>query len=271
MKVYYVNRADREDRNYLFRGAMAAMGFSSEDLIRVIAKNREDYPTRADVCDAAAADGFADYFNYQATAKYPGYGSLVSGWSYMRAWRMIAEGGETCLFFLDDYCLKQPYSDFQKLIEPLDDLSIVQLAWHIQPDIFQRNIFDLPIRYKHRELEVSKQSTHFYEGAWQGSSDWALVLSPEGAARLLSFISEYPYLGGETHITGLQHIYTDIKGIYSLKDSPPDVDGHRILQSNPWVLHLIEYTNKHASDLIGSQHFVDPATGETLWELATTL
>ena len=34
MKVYYVNRADREDRNYLFRGAMAAMGFLPEDLIR---------------------------------------------------------------------------------------------------------------------------------------------------------------------------------------------------------------------------------------------
>ena len=28
MKIYYVNRKDREDRNYLFRGAMAANEFA---------------------------------------------------------------------------------------------------------------------------------------------------------------------------------------------------------------------------------------------------
>ena len=62
MKVYYVNRADREDRNFLFRGAMAANNFPAEDLIRVIAKNREDYPTRHALCDAASEDGFDGFF-----------------------------------------------------------------------------------------------------------------------------------------------------------------------------------------------------------------
>ena len=267
MKAYYVNRSDREDRNYLFRGAMAAMGFRLEDLIRVIAKNREDYPSRAEVCEAGVADGFGGYFSYQKDAKYPGYGSLVSGWSYMCAWRMIAEGDETALFFLDDYCLKQPLDFFLRLIEPLDDLSIVQLAWHIQPDIFQRNIFDLPIRYIHKENEVSAKSKAFFDGAWLGSSDWALVFSPEGAAKLLDFTENYPFLGGETHITGLQHTDKEMAGIYSLRNQPSDVDGHQVLISNRWVRHLIEYTSKPASNLIGSQHLVDPQTGEKLWEI----
>lgn len=266
MKIYYVNREDREDRNYLFRGAMAAMGFRPEDLVRVIAKNREDYPSRTDVCEAGEADGFGGYFSYQKDAKYPGYGSLVSGWSMMRAWRMIAEQDEICLFFLDDYYLKQPIGAFLQLIEPLDDLNIVQLAWHVQPDIFRFNVFDLPIQYEDKEDKVSEKSQYFLEGAWQGSSDWALVFSPHGAAKLLEYTSEYPYTGGETHITGMQHTYKNMLGIYSLKNQPRDVNGHKILCSNPWVGHLIEYTNHAASNLIGTQDIVDIATNEKLWE-----
>ena len=72
MKIYYVNRKDREDRNYLFRGAMAANEFPPDDLIRVIAKNKEDYKSRAEMCDAASDDGFSGFFGRVRDIDYPG-------------------------------------------------------------------------------------------------------------------------------------------------------------------------------------------------------
>ena len=110
MKVYYVNRQDREDRNYLFRGAMAAMDFRPKELVRVIARNREDYESRAEICDKAAAEGygFEGFFNRVRDIDHPGYGQLICTWSVMLAWRMIAEGNEMCLCMIDDYYIKQP-------------------------------------------------------------------------------------------------------------------------------------------------------------------
>ena len=99
MIAHYVNRSDRDDRNYLFRGAMAAMGWRPEELVRIIAKNREDYPSRHEICDAASGDGFSGYFNRVRDRDYPGYGTLISTWSYLRSWRMIADGDEVTVFF----------------------------------------------------------------------------------------------------------------------------------------------------------------------------
>lgn len=266
MKVYYVNRADREDRHYLFRGAMAAMGFPAEDLVRVIAKNREDYPSRAELCEAGAADGFEDYFNYQRNANHPGYGCLVSAWSIQRCWRLIAKQDEIVLFFLDDYYLKQPIDQLLALIEPLDDLNVVQLAWHVRDDVFFLNQYNLPIPYQHRSCNISDKSPDFLDGAWEGASDWAFVVSPQGVSWLLDYMRLQPYLATETALCGMQHTFTHLTGIYSLRDQPRDVNGNQVLKTNPVVGHLVEYTDKPVSNLMGTHLTQELLPESELWD-----
>ena len=252
MKIYYVNRKDREDRNYLFRGAMAANEFPPDDLIRVIAKNKEDYPSRQAMCDAASDDGFAGFFQRMRDRDYPGYGHLICTWSVMRAWRMVVESGEKATVMLDDYCIKQSKRHFEFLLYPLHDFSIVQLAWHIRDDVFFLDWYDLGIPYDHLPLKVSDKSPYFYEGMWYGCSDWALVLSPGGAQVLLDYMEEQSPINSECACTALQHTHRDIKGTYSLRDQPEQCNGTMVLRDNPWINHLIEYSDKPISDLVGT-------------------
>lgn len=254
MKFYYLNRKDREDRNHLFRGAMAQMDIPPENLIRHIAKNKEDYSSRKTLCDAAIGNGFRGFFEYQRDreGKYPGFGHLVCTWGCMRIWREIANGDEVACQFLDDYCLRQPMVRFAEFLAPLDDLNILQLAWHKRDDIFLRNDYDLPpIPYEFQEDVVSQKSRDFLVGTGIGSSDWALVLSPVGAQMLLDYMDEYPYLNSEVALVGLYHTATNVDGLYSLRHQPRDVNGLEVLRTNPWVRHLVEYTEESMSDLIG--------------------
>ena len=259
MKAYYINRNDRLDRNYLFRGAMAATGFRPENLIRVIAKHKEDYPTRQILCDAAAADGFPEFFGYQRDKIWPGYGHLVCSWSVMRCWRTIANSGETAIQLLDDYYLKKDISELQQLINDLGDVQILQLAWHTRDDVFFKDEYKLGLPYRAEEPERSQKSDHVYVGAARGCSDWALVLSPEGAQLLLDYMRLQPYLNTECVITGLHFAFKEIRGIYSIVQNNPKVNGTVELQpeDNYWIGHLVAYTEGDMSDLIGTHEETD--------------
>ena len=269
IRIHYINRSDRDDRNYLLRGAMAAMGWRPEELVRIIAKHREDYPSRKEVCDAACADGFEGFFNRMRywNKERPGYGSLVSSWSYMRSWRMIAEGNEPVIHLLDDYYIKQPKPALEFLLAPLDDFNIVQLAWHERDDIFFLDWYDLKIPYNHVAEKVSAKSPYFLEGAWQGCSDWALVLSPQGAAWMLDYMETESVINADCVTTAMQHSGRNYTGIYSLRDQPRDVNGNDVLRTNPWVGHLIEYTDAPVSNLMGTHTILDMTPdGELGWD-----
>ena len=266
MKVYYVNRQDREDRNYLFRGAMAANEFPPEDLIRVIAKNREDYASRAEICDAASDDGFPGFFQRVRDIDYPGYGQIICTWSVMRAWRMIAEGDEVSVCMIDDYYIKQPKRALEFLLSPLNDLSIVQLAWHIRDDIFFMDRYNLGIPYKHVPLEVSDKSPYFYKGMWHGCSEWALVLSPKGANQLLRYMEDLSPINTEVAPTAIQHTYRDMIGTYSLRDQPERCNGTMVLRDNPWVGHLVEYTDGGVSNLMGTHDAPEVIPESKIWD-----
>ncbi len=252
MKAHYVNRADREDRNYLFRGAMACSGFAAEDLIRVIAKHREDYPSREVLCDAASADGFDGFFERVRHREFPGYGCLVATWSCMRAWRMIAAGGETSIFLLDDYYIKQSKQALDLLIAPLDDFRIIQLAWHVRDDVFFLDHYNLGIPYKHVAQEVSDKSPYFLKGAWHGCSDWGWVITAEGAQDVLDYMQNESPVQNECVLTAMQHTIRDYPGIYSLLDQPHNVNGNQVLTDNSWIGHLTEYTDGPVSNLMGT-------------------
>lgn len=259
MKVYYVNRSDRDDRNYLFRGAMAAAGFRPKSLNRVIAMHKEDYPDRDILCDAAAADGFPEFFLYQKGQTWPGYGHLVCSWSVMRCWRMIAEQDDVAIQFLDDYYLRVDKKELQRLLEVLDGFKIIQLAWHTRDDVFFEDKYNLKLPYRADELKISPVSSEVYIGAGHGCSDWALVLTPEGAQLILDYMKYHPELNTECALTGMHHAFRSIGGIYSVRDNNPEVIGTTVLKpdDNKWVGHLVEFTNKQQSDLIGTHEQTD--------------
>ena len=267
MKTHYINRSDRDDRNYLLRGAMAANDWRPEELVRIIAKHREDHPSRQEVCDAACEDGFEGFFNRMRDKTFPGYGSLVSSWSYMRSWREIANGDETVIHLLDDYYIKQPKRNLEMLLAPLGDFNIVQLAWHERDDVFFLDWYDLKIPYKHQTEKVSDKSPYFLEGAWQGCSDWALVFSPQGAAWMLEYMETESVINADCVTTAMQHSGRKYSGIYSLRDQPRDVTGNEVLETNPWVGHLIEYTEGAVSNLMGTHQLVDTNDdGDLAWD-----
>ena len=251
MKAYYVNREDREDRNYLFRGAMAAAGFAPNELKRCIAKNKEDYPNRQALCDAAADDGFSEFFGYQRDKDWPGYGHLVCSWSVMRCWREIASGDALAIQLLDDYYVKNRWT-LEKLIAALGTVDILQLAWHYREDVFFLNEYELPIAYEIEDNVSPSASDEVYIGAAQGCSDWANVLSPHGAQRCLDFMKYHPHLNTECILTGLHHTFKGTPNFYSVVANDPKENGTVVLRNNGWIGHLVEYTSGNMSDLIGT-------------------
>ena len=155
--------------------------------------------------------------------------------------------------------MKQKKQDLEFCIGFLDDLRIVQLAWHTRDDVFFEDRYKLGLPYKPEQLRKSEKMPEFYVGAADGCSDWAMVLSAEGAGMLLDYMKNSPYLNTECVITGMHHAYGNIPGLYSVIDNAPKVDGTVELQPhhNKWIGHLIEYTEHNASDLIGTHEYAD--------------
>ena len=250
MKAYYVNRSDRDDRHYLFCGAMAAAGFRPDELVRVDAMKREDYPTREAVCNAGAADGFPEFFTYQRDKTWPEYNHMIGSWSMMRSWRMIAEQDDIGIHFVDDYYLRKQKWELESLIEPLNDLSILQLAWHERTDVFLLNKYDLPIPFEMEADVISEKQPQVLRGAAHGCSDWAILMTPEGAQALLKYQREHPYVNPELSVTAMYSTFRQMTGIYSLKDQNRYKSGLEVLlpEDNPWIGHLAEYTDKDMSN-----------------------
>ena len=78
------------------------------------------------------------------------------------------------------------------------------------------------------------------------------MLSPKGAQAILDYMEYQSPINAECVTTAMQHTYRDFPGVYSLKDQPKEQNGNSVLKSNPWVGHLIEYTELPVSNLMGT-------------------
>lgn len=249
MKHYYINLDRREDRNFLFRGAMAAQGVSVNDLIRVPARDIEKYQERKDICNAAIDDGFEEFFTFQKDDGDIGKGHLICSWSIMRAWRMIADSDETAMQWVDDYALSGNISEIERVVATLDDLNIVQLSWHDRPDFFVSNAKKSQIKYDiWREYDISPKCPDFYEGS-KGCSDWVIILSPDGAQFLLDYMAMFPFIYTELAIFA-SSCHVDYKGVYSAVHNDGKSHGTKELFGNGWIIDLSKYTHGDSSDLL---------------------
>ncbi len=250
MMHHYVNRNSRPDRKFLWLGAMAAQGVQPDEIQLHVARDKDDYPDVGAICEAASADGFPEFFGFHQKTPQPniGYGHLICSWSCMRMWRTIGEGKEHAAAWLDDYALRVPCQQLNRLVANVNP-DILLLAWHTRDDLFYDDKYELGKTWDvPRQLHVSPLD-NAYIGA-MGASDWAIVFSPKGANLLLAYMAHEPLLNTECAVAGL---YADWRppNLYSVVDNHPRSDGLSPIYGNRWVLELSAYTDGIRSDLIG--------------------
>ena len=250
MRHYYVNRQSRWDRHHLFCGAMAGQGIPAESLHRSIAMDKDNYTSDAEICEAARVD-FPEFFTFHLESPQPRikFGHLICSWSVMRMWRAISQGSEIAGAWLDDYALRVPEVKLRRLVDDIEP-DILQLAWHLRPDVFVNNVYKVPFRYDIPSTYERLGDAPVFCGA-PGGSDWANILSPRGAGWLLDFMSQVPYFNSEVAIQAL-FLKTRRQGIYSVVASNPFENGTMVLTQNAWVLQLWPFTTGNASDLVGT-------------------
>ena len=251
MMHHYTNRSSRPDRNFLWRGAMAAAGVPPEHMQHHIARDKDDYPDVRTLCEAASADGFPEFFNYHKNSPHPyiGYGHLVCSWSVMRMWRTIAEGNATAVAWLDDYALRVPNTRLTRLVTAVEP-DILLLAWHRRDELFYDDRYNLGRTWDvPRTLPLAPRPFKLHPGT-MGASDWALVLSPAGAKLLLSYMANEPRVNTEYVAAAL---YADWRpaNFYSVAENHPHSHGLKPIFGNAWVLELQGYTDGDRSDLVG--------------------
>ena len=83
----------------------------------------------------------------------------------------------------------------------------------------------------------------------------------------MKYMEEESVLNTEAVPTAIQHLYRDrLEGVYSLRDQPHNVNGTMVLRANPWVGHLIEYTDGVISDLMGTHDEPEVLPEEDIWD-----
>lgn len=255
MKHHVVNRKSRVDRLLLWQGAMAAQHVPQSDIVVHVAKDKDDFPTREDVCLAAIDDGFSGFFSYHLENKidYIGYGMLIGSWSAMRMWRDIKDRGETAVAWLDDYALGVHYQTLENFVDELQPApDIIQLCWHYRPDLFTPENNRLPWPVKLPKLKGRKlyRRNDVMVGC-EGTADWALVLSPLGAQWLLEHMEVVPYFNTESLVAAMWAENQHRNTVYSMMANDPRVHGLLQMSGNKWVVGLGHLTDT-ASDLIGT-------------------
>lgn len=250
MVHHYVNRKSRPDRRFLWLGAMAAQGIPPEDIRLHVAMDKADYPDANAICEAASADGFSEFFDFHRDTPQPnvGYGHLICSWSVMRMWRAISEGTERAVAWLDDYALRVPVWELNRLVKNITP-DILLLAWHKRDDLFYDNKYKIGRTWETVPRDLAIEPPGLYTGT-MGASDWAIVFSPEGARLLLRYMASEPRLNTECAVAGL---YADWRppSLYSVADNHPRSDGLSPIYGNRWVMELSAYTDGDRSDLIG--------------------
>ena len=250
MLHHCVNRRSRTDRRFLWLGAQAAQSVPMSDIWIHEARDKDDYATERDLCEAAKTE-FPEFFGHHLDNwhRHIGYGHLICSWSVMRMWREIANGGATAVAWLDDYALRVPALKLDRLASGLNP-DILLLAWHRRDDMFDRNEYHLPVRYKvPNPLKVVRAFPQVFAGT-QGGSDCANVLSPRGAGWLLQFMADRPVFNTEVAIPAF-YFETRRKGVYAVRGNNPLETGLHTMSTNRWVVDLSPYTDGDKSDLIG--------------------
>ena len=192
--MFTLNR--RPERKWAWLGAVKSRHVSDETIHIMAAMDGKTYPNIEALVDAVVADGFPwfEIFKDPQWDKpehpHSKLGNLATTWSFLRAFRKVIELDVLSIVMVDNYFLGKGWYYFDKLIEPIDDLRILQLHhWdsrkHPNPE-FRNNDFPRVPWYPD---EVCRDVSRGLAGV----GDSTLLLSPSGAQQIIDWSKEQPH------------------------------------------------------------------------------
>ena len=179
-----------------------------------VANDDMDYEKTREVCEAAIADGFPKYQSFldKGQQNACNIAHLTQSWNWCRFFRHLIEAQKTALFIQDDVMLG-PEMTYQVLNEMVDCL-------HDRNGIFL--YFTLWIRWFNSRASINPkplmENPHITRGIYSKGCDMAQVITPQGAAFLLSKFEGYFYPVLE------DLVFEELKhrdGFYTLIDEAP--------------------------------------------------
>lgn len=182
----------RPEKKWAVIGGLIAQDFPVEMIDVHDAMDGYDFDDVYEVMDAAADDGFpgfkvlkekwletTDFTDHETTT-----GHFCCAWSYLQAWRKIAEGDGHCIFMADKFTFRQSYNKLQPIFDQIPDLDILQISHHDVVSIYPR------VPWFPGEEVVP--GTGIMKGL-AGCGEGVMVFSPSGAQQAIDFWNERPY------------------------------------------------------------------------------
>ena len=220
-EVLVLNLKRREDRKYAMIGHLCTHGIDvpTDRLHFFPANDGQVYETVDEVIEAAAADGFPHY--KQIVREKPHIGAksrIATDWSWCQVMRYIAQSHDSSrlvLFLYDDMRLKYDFYNLELVMQmlmerpvPFYALQLYCYSWPWDPE---------PENY---------WLDGFIQEGFGGRGDYGLVLSPDGAQRLLNFHFEDPFDTVNNDLAILSRFSERKIGFYSVRQN--------IVEVSPW-------------------------------------
>ena len=218
LSVWYVNLDRRPDRASMMEMTLSSNGY--DRVRRIRAMDAKHYEYIGSIVDAAIQDGFdffdvLDNYSRKHIMKYPG--SLALQWTYCRALRDIKDLPLGTIVFLceDDILLKCRHDVLSNAVLSLNDVKMICCTSHSKR--FE-DLSDIP-----NELLIQKSGLVFTT-EFSGSGAYFQIFDPRGAAEMLDWIEDTPWLHLEKQFAHNLKISQTQDGYYGVADMDQFID-----------------------------------------------
>lgn len=190
MEVIVLTLKNTPDRTWFCRGALEAKKVPHDSITLWYGQDRRDYTSTLDVCEAAAADGFA-LFKWLALQMREVPFTINTGiacvtWGQMQVLRHIRDNlSEPAIFILNDVILSEDLAYYEKTVAQLKDFKMLVLT-HWAGAVIDEQLV-MGDKYRPTERPGVEGCPEVIPGLY-GGSDTAQVVSPAGAAWLLDLM-----------------------------------------------------------------------------------
>lgn len=171
-RVMLINLDRREDKYWFAMGVLLHLGYHRELIERFSAHDGQAYKSVKDVHDAAIADGFPIFAEWESSRK------TQAAWFYTWccALREIADKDKTTLLLIDDI-LPKPFWTYDRMSMLVGNCYTLDESFRIIQLMYTRFAHELYDPHQHYNTILAK--------GLAGSGDQANIFSPSGAAHLL--------------------------------------------------------------------------------------
>ena len=178
-KVLLINLDRRKEKYWFALGVLSHLRYDRNRIERFNAHDGQNYESVKDVHDAAIADGFPIFAEWESNNK----NIAVWFWTWCCALRHIAQSDETVLLLIDDI-LPKPFWTYDRLS------LLVRYCYRLDENFRMCQL--MHTRMAHEVFDPHQHYNEILARGLAGSGDQANVFSPSGAAHLLDVCTNRP-------------------------------------------------------------------------------